>query len=202
VLACSVHDPSGLKTGPPLPGELLADLLTVVGEINSVLDPDALLSAIAQRIRRIVDYRILDILLPDAEGFLVPAYVEGYEASEAARVRVRLGEGVTGQAAVEREPIFVPDVSKEPRYISISPGVAAELAIPLLHKERLVGVLNVEGPDVEAFTPAASPSPSRTRPSTGRPGGTPASWRPSTRSAGRRPPSSTSTSCSRGSPRS
>jgi sigma-B regulation protein RsbU (phosphoserine phosphatase) len=155
VLACSVHDPSGLKTGPPLPGELLADLLTVVGEINSVLDPDALLSAIAQRIRRIVDYRILDILLPDAEGFLVPAYVEGYEASEAARFRVRLGEGVTGQAAVEREPIFVPDVSKEPRYISISPGVAAELAIPLLHKERLVGVLNVEGPDVEAFTPAA-----------------------------------------------
>jgi sigma-B regulation protein RsbU (phosphoserine phosphatase) len=155
VLACSVHDPSGLKTGPPLPGELLADLLTLVGEINSVLDPDELLSAIATRIRRIVDYRILDILLPDAEGFLVPAYAEGYEASEAARFRVRLGDGVTGRAAVEREPVFVPDVSKEPAYISLSPGVAAELAIPLVHKERLVGVLNIEGPDVEAFTSAA-----------------------------------------------
>ena len=56
-----------------------------------------------------MDYRILDILLPDAEGFLVPAYAEGYEASEAARFRVRLGDGVTGRAAVEREPVFVPD---------------------------------------------------------------------------------------------
>jgi len=155
VLAFFVPDPSGVKAGPPLPGELLADLLTLVGEINSVLDPDELLSAIAERIRRIVDYRILDILLPDAEGFLVPAYVEGYDHAEAAHFRVRLGEGVTGQAAVVREPIFVPDVSQDSRYVSVAPGVGAELAIPLLHKERLVGVLNIEGPDASAFTPAA-----------------------------------------------
>ena len=155
MLAFSVPDPSGLKAGPPLPGELLADLLTLVGEINGVLDPEELLSAIAARIRRIVDFRILDILLPDADGNLVPAYVEGYDHAEAARLRLRLGEGVTGQAALTREPIFVPDVSKEPRYVSIAPGVGAELAIPLVHKDRLVGVLNVEGPDASAFTPAA-----------------------------------------------
>jgi len=155
VLAFFVPDSPGLKAGPPLPGELLADLLTLVGEINSVLDPEELLSAIAERIRRIVDYRILDILLPDAEGFLVPAYVEGYPEKEAAQFRVKLGEGVTGQAAVHRETIFVPEVSKDPRYVSIAPGVGAELAIPLLHKDRLVGILNIEGPDASAFTPAA-----------------------------------------------
>jgi sigma-B regulation protein RsbU (phosphoserine phosphatase) len=155
VLAFSVPDPLGVKAGPPLPGELLADLLTLVGEINSVLDPEELLSAIAERIRRIVDYRILDILLPDDEGFLVPAYAEGYDHAEAARFRVKLGEGITGVAAVSRETLFVPDVSKDARYVSVAPGVGAELAIPLVHKDRLVGVLNIEGPDANAFTPAA-----------------------------------------------
>jgi hypothetical protein len=49
------------------------------GDINRVLDPDALLPAIARNLRRIVDYRVLDMFLPDAEGYLAPAYVEGYD---------------------------------------------------------------------------------------------------------------------------
>ena len=68
---------------------------------------------------------------------------------------MKVGEGISGSAAVSREPVFVPDVSKDPRYVPVFPGVVAELAIPLVHKDRLVGVLNIEGPDVEAFTPAA-----------------------------------------------
>ena len=145
----------GLKSGPPLPGELLGELLPLVGEINAVLDPDELLSAIAKQLRRIVDYRILDIFLPGSDGDLVPAYVEGYDPAIAARFRVKAGEGIVGAAALLREPIFVPDVAKDPRYISLFPGVVAELAIPLINKDRLVGVLNVEGPDASAFTPDA-----------------------------------------------
>ena len=91
VLACRVPEPSGLKTGPPLPGELLLDLLALVGEINGVLDPDELFDAIAQKLRRIVDYRILDIFLPDQAGFLVPAYVVGYDRDLATRFKLRVG---------------------------------------------------------------------------------------------------------------
>jgi sigma-B regulation protein RsbU (phosphoserine phosphatase) len=126
-----------------------------VGEINSVLDPEELHSTIARCVRRLVEYRILEIVLPDDEGYLVPAHVEGYALETAARGRVKVGEGISGAAAVTREPVFVPDVSRDPRYVPVFPGVAAELAIPLVHKDRLVGVLNIEGPDVEAFTPAA-----------------------------------------------
>lgn len=147
--------PPGVKTGPPLPGELLADLLALVGEIGGVLDPDALLPAIARGLRRIVDYRILDIFLPDAEGALTPAYVEGYDAGLAPSFRVKPGEGIVGTAAASREAVFVPDVGQDPRYIAFFPGVAAELAIPLVSKDRLVGVLNIEGPSAEPFTPAA-----------------------------------------------
>jgi sigma-B regulation protein RsbU (phosphoserine phosphatase) len=155
VLACPVPDPTGSKSTPAVPGELLADLLSLVGEINSVLDPEKLHTTIARCVRRIVDYRILEIVLPDDEGYLVPAHVEGYNLEMAVRGRVKIGEGISGTAAVAREPVFVPDVSKDPRYVPVFPGVASELAIPLVHKDRLVGVLNIEGPDVEAFTPAA-----------------------------------------------
>src|SRR5262245_17055934 len=147
-----VPGPSELRQSPPLPGELLADLLPIVGEINAVLDPDKLLPAIAQKLREIVDYKILDIFLPAPDGDLVPAFVEGYPDEVARRFRIRPGEGIVGAAAARREAIFVRDVSKDPRYISLFPGVVAELAIPLLHRDRLVGVLNIEGPDVDAFT--------------------------------------------------
>ena len=43
--------PPGVVTGPPLPGELLADLLALVGEISSVLDPEQLFPAIAQKLQ-------------------------------------------------------------------------------------------------------------------------------------------------------
>ncbi len=144
-----------VKPGPPLPSELLGELLPLVGEINAVLDPDALLSAIATQLRRIVDYRLLDIFLPGPDGLLFPAFVEGYPKEEARRFRLKLGEGIVGVAAETRSPIFVPDVARDSRYISWFPGVKAELAIPLVNKDRLVGVLNIEGPEVEAFTPDA-----------------------------------------------
>jgi sigma-B regulation protein RsbU (phosphoserine phosphatase) len=147
--------PPGVVTGPPLPGELLADLLALVGEISSVLDPEQLFPAIAQKLRRIVDYRILDIFVPDAEGFLVAAHVEGYTLADRGPFRLRPGEGIVGAAAASREVVFVPDVARDPRYFSYFPGVVAELALPLVSQDRLVGVLNIEGPALEPFTPAA-----------------------------------------------
>ncbi|HSB62106.1 MAG TPA: GAF domain-containing protein, partial [Vicinamibacteria bacterium] len=135
-----------------MPSELLAELLPVLGEINAVLDPDELLPTIARQLRRIIDYRILDIFLPAADGRLVPAYVEGHDPAPAATLRIPPGQGIVGTAAETREPVFVPDVARDPRYIPLAPGVVAELAIPLVNKDRLVGVLNVEGPDAEAFS--------------------------------------------------
>jgi sigma-B regulation protein RsbU (phosphoserine phosphatase) len=140
-----------LKPGPPVPGELLGELLPIVGEINAVLDADELLPVIARALRRIVDYRILDIFLPEPDGILRPALVVGYAPETTTRFRIRPGEGIVGTAAQRREMVFVPDVSKDARYIPLFPGVVAELAIPLIHQDRLVGVLNVEGPDADAF---------------------------------------------------
>jgi phosphoserine phosphatase RsbU/P len=146
---------SDTKATPAPAGQLLAELLPIVAEISAVLDPEALFPAIARQLRRIVDYRILDIFLPEADGTLVPAFVEGYDRALARGMRLRPGEGIVGTAAQRREPLFVPDVSQDPRYVAFFPGVRAELAIPLVHGDTLVGVLNVEGPEAEAFHPEA-----------------------------------------------
>jgi sigma-B regulation protein RsbU (phosphoserine phosphatase) len=143
----------GSDTGirPARAGPLLGELLPIVAEISAVLDPEELMPAIARQLRRIVDYRILDIFLPEPDGTLVPAFVEGYDAAVAARLRIRPGEGIVGAAAQQRQALFVADVGQDPRYLSVVPGVRAELAIPLIHRDRLVGVLNVESPDPAAY---------------------------------------------------
>jgi sigma-B regulation protein RsbU (phosphoserine phosphatase) len=156
VLPFSVlRSPESVEKSPLLPGALLAELLPIVGEIGSVLDPEELLPTIARQLRRVVDYKLLDIFLPEKDGSLVPAFVDGYPPETAAKLRIRPGEGIVGAAAEAREPVFVPDVSKDRRYLPLVPGVVAEMAIPLLNRDRLVGVLNIEGPDASAFTPGA-----------------------------------------------
>jgi len=140
---------------PPVPGDVLHDLLPIVREINEILDPVALLPAIAQKVRWIVDYTALDIFLPEPDGTLVPGHVEGYADGFPAGMRLKPGQGIVGTAAQLREPVFSPDVKNDPRYISVLPGVVAELAIPLIHRDRLVGVLNVDCADAAAFSSEA-----------------------------------------------
>jgi sigma-B regulation protein RsbU (phosphoserine phosphatase) len=65
---------------------------------------------------------------------------------------VKLGEGITGYAALHKEPVVVADVSADPRYIAVVPDVKSELAIPLLLKDRCIGVFDLESPELDAFT--------------------------------------------------
>jgi sigma-B regulation protein RsbU (phosphoserine phosphatase) len=66
--------------------------------------------------------------------------------------RVALGEGLVGYAALHKEVVLVNDVSQDPRYIKLVPDVQSELAIPLLLKDRCIGVLDLESPVLAAFT--------------------------------------------------
>src|SRR4029434_7327498 len=101
--------------------------------------------------RRVIDYRTFGILLLNDAGELemklALQYGENVEVP-----RVRLGEGLVGYAALHREAVRVADVSKDPRYIKIVPDVRSELAIPMLLKDRCIGVVDLESPELDAFT--------------------------------------------------
>ena len=66
--------------------------------------------------------------------------------------KVPLGEGLVGYAALHREAVLVPDVSKDPRYIKVVDDVRSELAIPMLLKDRCIGVFDLESPELDRFT--------------------------------------------------
>lgn len=75
----------------------------------------------------------------------------GYPNEESARLKIPFGVGITGWAAIHKQSIRVSDVTKESRYISVNPRVRSELAIPLLYRNEVLGVLNVESQQLNAY---------------------------------------------------
>ena len=65
---------------------------------------------------------------------------------------VKLGEGLVGWAALHKEAVLVADVSKDPRYIKLVDDAQSEMVIPMLIKDRCVGVFDLESPELDAFT--------------------------------------------------
>src|SRR5205823_12139653 len=76
----------------------------------------------------------------------------GHSREVAERIRIKVGEGVTGTAAQRREAILVGDVSADSRYISAVPNVRSEIAVPLIIKNRVIGVIDIESPQPHHFT--------------------------------------------------
>lgn len=66
--------------------------------------------------------------------------------------RIPLTEGVCGAAARERETQVVPDVCHDPRYLSCSPTVKSEIVVPILDRDGIVGVLDIDSDQLDAFT--------------------------------------------------
>jgi sigma-B regulation protein RsbU (phosphoserine phosphatase) len=132
--------------------ETLETLAEIGREMSSILDPDELLTRLAHLIKRVVDYRIFGIALLDEETQTLDLKVTiKFGDDPRALQPVKLGEGLVGYAALHKEVVLVPDVTKDPRYIDAVPGVRSELVVPLLLKDRCIGVFDLESPEPNAF---------------------------------------------------
>ena len=128
-------------------------LLEVADVVNTTLDLDTTLRRVAELVRKVIDYEIFGILLLNEKTQeLYFRFQVGYAREIAERMRIKVGEGVTGIAAQRREAILVDDVSKYPQYISAAHNVRSELAVPLIIKNRLIGVIDIESPEPNHFT--------------------------------------------------
>ncbi len=132
------------------------DLLYEVSrELTSILDREELLRRIAQHVKRIVNYHVFTVMLwNESSQFLESVFAMHYEDAIPARLRMRLFQGITGTAAGDRRPVRIGDVRLDPRYIQFDTDVEvrAELVIPLLLQDRLIGVLDLESTVPQAFT--------------------------------------------------
>jgi diguanylate cyclase (GGDEF)-like protein len=73
--------------------------------------------------------------------------------SELNAVRVPIGTGVTGAAAQQRRLVYVPDVTRDSRYILSTKSTRSQLAVPLLVREEVVGVLDCQSENLDHFDP-------------------------------------------------
>ena len=121
--------------------------------VNTTLDLDTTLRRVAELVRKVFDYEIFAILLLNEKTQeLRIRFNVGYKRELADKIRIKMGEGVTGLAAQHREAMLVGDVTTDPRYISGVPDVRSELAVPLIVKNKVIGVIDIESPQPNHFT--------------------------------------------------
>src|SRR5499433_2799288 len=128
-------------------------LLDVADVLATSLDLDTTLRRVAEVVRKVIDYEIFAILLLyEKTQELRFRFQVGYPPEFADRTRIKVGEGVTGLAAQSRQAVLINDVREDSRYIEAVPNVCSELAIPLLTKNRVVGVIDIEAREPGAFS--------------------------------------------------
>ncbi len=124
---------------------ILSMLNEIAQELTSILNLDELLSRIAELVRRLIDYQMFSILLLDASGeMLQHRFSLRFNENVHLKHEIPLGRGIVGAAAQNKEAVLVPDVNKDSRYVQANPETRSELAVPLIYKNKVVGVLDLE----------------------------------------------------------
>jgi sigma-B regulation protein RsbU (phosphoserine phosphatase) len=119
--------------------------------LNTTLDLETLLNRTSELVRAVIDYRIFAILLlNDRTRDLRMRFQIGH-TPETERIRIPIGRGVIGQVALTRQAILLNDVSISDIYIAANPEVRSELAVPLIAKNRLIGVMDIESEQANYF---------------------------------------------------
>lgn len=129
----------------------LETLSDIAREFGAILNLDELLTRIASLTRRVIDYRTFGILLLNEETHELETKVAVRYGDAMTAPRVKVGRGLVGYAALHKEPVLVPDVAADPRYIKVVEDVRSELVIPLLVQDRCIGVFDLESPELDAF---------------------------------------------------
>ena len=129
------------------------DLLQRVSDvIHSTLDAqEAFQLIVREMVRSLNGASGSLVLINPTNNFLEILAAEGL-SEETLRLRLRPGQGLTGWVARTGKAARIGDVAKDPRYVSVRPGIRSELAVPLEVNGEVRGVLNVDSEKLDAFT--------------------------------------------------
>jgi len=131
----------------------VAYIMQMADALNTTLDLQTLLNRTAELVQAVIPYRIFAIfLLNDRTHELRMRFQIGH-STEAMRMRIPMGKGVVGQVALTRTPLMINDVAASEAYVAVNPEVRSELAVPLIAKNRLIGVMDIESEQADYFRP-------------------------------------------------
>jgi phosphoserine phosphatase RsbU/P len=136
--------------------QTLSLLHEVSREVSSILDRRLLLERVAELLRRMIEYDLLSVLLWNEERQILEPWI-AFQRDGRVVTGLRptaLGIGLSGTAAALRQSLRVPNVHLDPRYLSCTDGIdiRSELVVPLVFKDRLLGILDLESKQYDAFT--------------------------------------------------
>jgi diguanylate cyclase (GGDEF)-like protein len=121
--------------------------------VLSTFDLDEVLQRILAIARDYFHLENVAILLLDKEAKQLR--VRSQIGWDPGKDQIRLGqhEGITGAAVSTKQPVYAPDVNQDPRYICAAQSTRSELAIPLMVRDEVVGVLDCQSDHLDHFDP-------------------------------------------------
>jgi len=123
----------------------------VMAGVAAAPDLDSTLESMVKEIATTLNWPAMAVILLHDDGVLHSHAAYGYALPMEA-LRARLGEGIVGRVAATGEGRRVTDVRWESDYRDVIPGTRSELCVPLRTGERILGVLNAESPERDAFS--------------------------------------------------
>src|SRR5438132_2735956 len=126
-----------------------ADTLLLLNEVSretgSILDVEELLRRAAEQTKRVIDYQILSIMLYDEEQKVFRHRVDVKHGQRVqGKLRATSSDGIVGAAATLKEPVLVPDVTVDPRYLMVNPETRSELAFLMGHIWYMMACVKLE----------------------------------------------------------
>src|SRR5579859_1399157 len=89
------------------------------------------------------------LLDPNTHEFFIRTAI-GHAKSNP-ELRIPLGKGLIGSAALHKKPVYAPDVAQDSRYLPFFEDAKSEIAIPLMVRDEVVGVLDIQSEELDAF---------------------------------------------------
>jgi len=148
-LAGAYMDPANIRVKPAD----VAYMMQLADALNTTLDLETLLKRTAELVQAVIPYRIFAILLVNDRTREMRVRFQIGHTMQVEQLHIPMGRGVVGQVALTRQPVLLNDVTTADYYVEVNPEVRSELAVPLIAKNRLIGVLDIESEQTDYFRP-------------------------------------------------
>lgn len=127
-------------------------LLYEIGmKLSGSLRLDEVMTQILESLKKVVDFDGAGVYLANPKTGDIESVVSiGYEAN--GDQHLKIGEGLTGTVAESGEPVIVPDVNADDRYVSARQATRSEIVVPIVLEDRPIGVMNLESDRLDAFS--------------------------------------------------
>lgn len=127
-------------------------LLELSKMLSAPHDLDEVIEAILLALRHVVNYDAAAIYLVNSHNNQLELVNEvGHPDAPQEAFEIQIGKGIVGWVAKTGEPVIVPDVRADSRYVTARSATRSELAVPLVLEGRVIGVFNVESDIEDAY---------------------------------------------------